>query len=240
VFGLVVAGLLGVLIEALIYRPIARHTLNRGANPLIPTFIASLGLSTLASNLISIHFNTTPQALDIVTLRPLRIGNVHQTNFAVVEVVVSWVLVIALFLFLRYTQRGQWITAVRSSQELAATVGINVGRIFLLVFAIGSVISGVLGLMVANATFASPTMGFDQVFEGFLVAFLAGMNSNPLRMAAFGLLIGEITDLTQQWVNAAFSNVIVFGILMLYVVYRSVVTRHPNWSVAPVLRLGRA
>jgi branched-subunit amino acid ABC-type transport system permease component len=83
-------------------------------------------------------------------------------------------------------------------------------------------------------------MGFDQVFEGFLVAFLAGMNSNPLRMAAFGLLIGEITDLTQQWVNAAFSNVIVFGILMLYVVYRSVVTRHPNWSVAPVLRLGRA
>ena len=91
--------------------------------------------------------------------------------------------------------------------------------------------SGVLGLMYTVQSFASPSMGFDQVFEGFLIAFLAGMNSSPIRMGIVGLIIGEITDLTQFWVSPAYSTVIVFGILMLYVVYKSVVFRRPQYAI---------
>lgn len=229
--GLAVAVVVGVGIEAVVYRPISTHSLNRGANPLIPTFIASLGLSTLASNLISVHFNTTPTPFNLIAESRVILGNVVFPNTSYYEVIISWVLILGLYGYLRYTQRGKWIVAVRSNRDLASTVGINVGRIFLLVFAIGSLISGVLGIMYADATFASPSMGFDQVFEGFLIAFLAGMNSSPLRMGLIGLVIGEITDLTQFWVNPAVSTVIVFGILMLYVVYRSITVRRPQYTI---------
>jgi branched-chain amino acid transport system permease protein len=229
--GLAVAVVLGVAIEAVVYRPISTHSLNRGANPLIPTFIASLGLSTLATNLISVHFNTTPTSLNLIAESRVIWGRLVFPNTFYYEVIVSWILLLALHGYLRHTRRGRWIVAVRSNRDLAATVGINVGRIFLLVFAIGSFVSGVLGIMYADATFASPGMGFDQVFEGFLVAFLAGMDSSPLRMGLVGLVIGEITDLTQYWVNPAFSTVIVFGILMLYVVYRSIIFRRPEYAI---------
>jgi branched-chain amino acid transport system permease protein len=229
--GLVVAVVVGVAIEALVYRPIATHAANRGASPLIPTFIASLGLSTLASNLISVHFNTTPTPFNLISQSRIVWGTVVFPNTFVYEVVIAWGIMLALHYYLRRTQRGKWIIAVRSNLDLASTVGINVGRIFLLVFAIGSLISGVLGIMYTDAGFAAPSMGFDQVFEGFLIAFLAGMNSSPIRMGIVGLIIGEITDLTQYWVNPAFSNVIVFGILMLYVVYRSITFRRPEYKI---------
>jgi branched-chain amino acid transport system permease protein len=230
--GLVVAVVVGVAIEALIYRPIANHAVSRGANPLIPTFIASLALSTLASNLISVHFNTTPTPFNLISQSRIIWGKVVFPNTFVYEVVISWGIMLALAYYLQRTQRGKWIIAVRSNLDLASTVGINVGRIFLLVFAIGSLVSGVLGIMYTDAGFAAPSMGFDQVFEGFLIAFLAGMDSSPIRMGIIGLIIGEITDLTQYWVNPAFSNVIVFGILMLYVVYRSIVFRRPEYQIS--------
>ncbi len=234
-FGLLVALVVGVAIELFIYRPIATHTMSRGASPLIPTFIASLGLSTVATNLISIHFNTTPTPFNLVQSHRDIIGKVVFPSFDVDEVIISWVLILGLWAYLRYTQRGRWIIAVRSNQELSATVGINVGRIFLLVFAIGSLISGLLGIMYADATFASPSMGFDQVFEGFLIVFLAGMTSSPLRMGIVGLIIGVFTDVLQYWVNPAFSNVVVFGILILYVAYRAITARHPEFSLKGVM-----
>jgi branched-chain amino acid transport system permease protein len=229
--GLALAVLVGMGIEAFIYRPIANHAASRGANPLIPTFISSLGLSTLATNLISVHFNTTPTPFNLITETRIKWGALVFPNTFLYEVVIAWAMILGLYYYLRYTQRGKWISAVRSNIDLASTVGINTGRIFLLVFAIGSFFSGVLGLMYTDAGFASPSMGFDQVFEGFLIAFLAGMNSSPVRMGIVGLIIGEITDLTQFWVSPAYSTVIVFGILMLYVVYKSVVFRRPQYAI---------
>lgn len=235
VLGLAVATVVGVAIELLIYRPISVHTLSRGANPLIPTFIASLGLATLGQNLISIHFNTTPTAFNVLPEHRDLIGKVVFPSFDVDEVIVSWVLILGIYAYLQYTQRGQWIIAVRSNQELAATVGIKVGRIFLLVFAIGSLISGLLGIMYAEATFASPSMGFDQVFEGFLIVFLAGMASSPIRMGIVGLIIGVFTDVLQYWVNPALSSTFVFGILILYVAYRAIIARNPQLSLKGIM-----
>jgi len=240
IFGIVCALVLGVLIELLVYRPISIGALNRGANPLIPTFIASLGISTLATNLISLHFNTQPQPFNLMSIAAFKIGDATIPKFDITQFIVAWVLIIGLWAFLRFTQRGHWIIATRSNPELSATVGIRVGRIFVLVFAIGSTIAGVLGIMQAVATSAAPGMGFDQVFYGFLVAFLAGMSSSPIRMAIVGVVIGLIADLCQYWVAPEWSNVVVFGILLVYVVYKSVSLRFPTLRLTPAALLGRA
>lgn len=231
IFGLVIATLLGVAIEAFVYRPLSAAILGRGANPLIPTLIASLGILTIGENLFSIHFNTSPTPFPLLSINALSIGSVRITQFDVIEVAVSWVIMIAIHVFLRNTQRGKWIVAVRSNRDLAATIGINVGNIFLLVFAIGTFCAGVLGLMYAVSTSATPGMGFTQVFEGFLIVFIAGIASSPMKFAVVGLVIGEITDLSQNWISSVFSQVLVMGVLFAYVIYRSVTIRHPELAL---------
>ncbi|MCW2538331.1 MAG: amino acid/amide transporter rane protein 1, family [Frankiales bacterium] len=240
VFGIFCATLLGVLIELLVYRPISIHTLNRGANPLIPTFIASLGISTLATNALSIHFNTAPLSFNLMSIEAFKIGSANIPKFDITEFLVSWVLILAIWAFLKFTQRGHWVVATRSNPELSATVGIKVSRIFLLVFAIGSAVAGILGIMQATSTSASPGMGFDQVFYGFLVAFLAGMSASPIKMAVYGVIIGLISYMCQLWVNPEWSNVVVFGILLVYVVYMSLKLRFPNLRLSPAALVGRA
>lgn len=225
VIGLAVATLLGLVVEALVYRPISAYSMSRGANPLIPIFMASLGISIVVSNLLSLHFNTSPIPFNILKISRPDLGSVHITNWDIVETIVAWVVVLALAAFLRFTKRGRWIAAVRSNQDLAATVGIKVRRIFLLVFAIGSGIAGLLGLMEATANAATPAMGFDQVFYGFVVAFLAGMTSGPIRMAVVGLIIGELDSMSGLFFNTEWSSLIVFGILFAYVIYQSIVGR---------------
>lgn len=231
IFGIAIAILLGVGIEAFVYRPISSALAGRGANPLIPSLIASLGILTMGENLFSLHFNTSPTRFPLVTLNPLAIGSVRINQFDVIEVGVAWLLMIGLQIFLRHTQRGKWIIAVRSNRDLAATIGINVGNIFLLVFAIGCFCAGVLGLMYSVGIYATPSMGFTQIFEAFLIVFLVGLSSSPLRFAVVGLVVGEASDLLQGWTTYAMSQALVMAVLFAYVIYRCATTRYPNLAV---------
>jgi hypothetical protein len=89
-------------------------------------------------------------------------------------------------------------------------------------------------------------MGFNEVFYGFVVAFLAGMSSGPIRMGLVGLLIGEFYNLTTLFFDPEWSPVGVFGILFLYIVYQSLIGRwaglvrrlagHP-WQMENLVRM---
>lgn len=228
VIGLAAATVLGVLVERFVYRPVARYAERRGGDPLIPIFIASLGITIVVENLISIHFNTNPLSFSVVQPTGVALGGVHITNFNIISVVVAWILVAALAWFLRYTRRGRWIAATRVNAELAATVGIKTGRIYLVVFAIGSAFAGVLGMFESTNVSASPTMGFNFVFYGFLVAFLAGMGRSPMRMAVVGLIIGEVSDLSGLWLSSAWAPLVVFSILMIYLVVKALQVQFPS------------
>lgn len=236
VIGLVAATLLGVLLERFVYRPVAQYAQRRGGDPLIPVFIASLGATIVVQNLISVHFNTNPLPFSVIQPTGVTLGGVHITNFDIISVVLAWLLIAGLAWFLRYTRRGRWIGATRVNAELAATVGIKTGRIYLVVFAIGSALAGVLGMFESTNVAASPTMGFNFVFYGFLVAFLAGMGRSPVRMAVVGLIIGEVSDLSGLWISSAWAPLVVFSILMIYLVVKALQTQFPSLRLTSLRR----
>jgi branched-chain amino acid transport system permease protein len=103
---------------------------------------------------------------------------------------------------------------------MAAVVGVNVRRIFLVVFAVGSLIGGVAAVFAGMRFAVRPSMGDTSVFYAFVVAFLAGPSRGPWLVGLVGLLIGLIESLSTLWVTQSQSSLVVFGLLLVWLTWR--------------------
>jgi branched-subunit amino acid ABC-type transport system permease component len=66
-----------------------------------------------------------------------------------------------------------------------------------------------------------PDMGLRPVFYAFVVAFLASVASKPLKFLIVGLLVGVGESISVLWLSTSMTQVLVFGILFLFVAFRA-------------------
>jgi branched-chain amino acid transport system permease protein len=215
VVGIAAGAALGVVIEWLIYRPL------EGASPtlaLLSIFVSALGIVIVGENVIRLWLGSRSQILDPgFTVKGLSIGNTTFTSLDVVTVAVMWTAILVTAAMIRYTRPGRMIDAVRVNPEMARVVGIDSGHVYLAVFAIGSAIAGGAAILGTMKYAAVPDMGNQPVFIAFVVAFLAGVGSSPLRTAIAGLAIGIIESMSGLWLSSQWSQLVVFSILFIYV-----------------------
>jgi branched-chain amino acid transport system permease protein len=212
--GLLTAALFGALTELAIYRPMRQRAATK-----LAMFLASLGLSIVVSSLMQIVFGPQNLSLQRVPNATYFLGTVTITSLNIAEIVVGWAAIALLLLFLRRTQAGRAINAVRTNPQVAMAVGISVDRIYLLVMVIGSFLVGVASLLFLLGNVAFPTMGLTPILIGFIAVFLGGTD-NVLGAALGGLVLGLATSLSGIWVAGDFASVVVFGILFLVLVFR--------------------
>ena len=111
------------------------------------------------------------------------LGNVTITSLNIAEIVVGWAAIALLLVFLRKTQYGRAINAVRTNSQVAMAVGISVDRIYLLVMMIGSLLVGMASLLFLMGNVAFPTMGLTPILIGFIAVFLGRDRQCPRRGA---------------------------------------------------------
>lgn len=219
ILGALAAGVLGVLMEAFVYQYLADHA---GVYALLTIFVSSLGLATAGENLMPIIFSTSASySIAGVNISGIAIGRVTFTNLDVTAVAVSWALIVILAFALRESTFGRMIRAVRSNPEMSLSVGINPKTIFLAVFAIGSVLSGVAGVFEAAQTAATPEMGLTPLFYAFTVAFLA-LGRPVAEVGIIGLGLGLVQSLSSLFFQSQYQSLVVFIILFAYVGLRPV------------------
>lgn len=214
VAGLVVAVLFGALMELGMYRPMRRRNATK-----LAMFLASLGLSIVVSSAVQIIFGPKNLSLQRVPNATYFLGNVTITSLNIAEIIVGWVAIGVLLLFLRKTQYGRAINAVRTNSQVAMAVGISVDRIYLLVMMIGSLMVAMASLLFLMGNVAFPTMGLAPILVGFIAVFLGGTD-NVLGAALGGLVLGLATSLSGIWLAGDFASVVVFGILFIVLVFR--------------------
>lgn len=220
--GLLAATGFGMLIEFFVYRRLARRSLARRADPLIPVFIASLGITIAVQNAIQLFYGPLALTFDVYDIEPVRLGSVRTTNLNITVMILCWLMVGGLAAFLRYSRLGKQMRAVRENPLLAEVVGIRPDRIRLLVFAIASLMSGILGQVSALQAGVQPFMGFDQIFSAFVVAFLAGATRSPLAIGFVGLLVGQVVNgLGGRWYGGEYAPLVLFSILLVFVAAKS-------------------
>ncbi len=220
VLGALLAGLVGVVIERLAFRPLRR----RGADPLL-TLVSSLGVAVALVNAIQYLVGAEnytyppgalfglPPAIDIgATGSPLPIRTTQIVIFAV-----SMVLVVLLTLFVNRTRTGKALRAVSEDADTARLLGIDVDRLILLTFFVSGVLGGFAGTLVGlSVSIAGPYFGIAFGLKGLAVIVLGGLGDIPGAVVG-GLLIGVAESLVPSDVIAyrdAIAFVVLFVILL--------------------------
>ena len=216
--GGVAAAVIGALIDRYVYWPILLRT---GANGLLMVFVASLGISIIGRNAIALTtLQNTATIVNGFTNTGLHVGPATISTLAIASVAADWALIAIVALLIAFTELGRIIRAVRSNAEMALCIGIEPATVTLIVFALGSFLGGAAGVLQAALTSATPEMGATPFFYALVVAFVAGLSSPPLRVAAIGLALGVVESLTTLVLPTTWTALVIFAILFVYVALR--------------------
>lgn len=209
------AALSGLLIDFLIYQPLERRGAIRTT-----LFIASLGLLTLIENLLAILFTPDPLRMDVGQLADaVQLGPVYLTRLHLISVACAVIGFLALMAFLRYSLWGRAIRAVSSSPEMARTVGIDLRRVHLLTYAVGSAISAPAGILLAMDVGVEPYRGTTFVLLASVAVILGGIGSIP--GALLGALVLALLENLGVWkIASEWQSSISFGVFLFFIVVR--------------------
>lgn len=209
-----VGGLVGVGTEVLLYRPLRRVQASQ-----LNIFLASLGLLIAGQSVVLVVFGPEARALEGFPMRGVALGPVAFTTIEALWLVAAWMLIGGLVAWLWWSRDGLAIRAVASNPELAQCLGVERERVFLLVFAVGSVLVGLGGTLLALRDTASPTMGVHPVLAAFIAVFLGGIGSIP-GAALGGVLLGLAENMGGLVLPGYWQGVIAFVVLFLILVLR--------------------
>ncbi len=211
---IVTGALLGCAIDALLYRRLRRSGATQAT-----TFLASLGFGTAGVAILLFAFSASPRRLAGFPTRVLSVGDAFFSPADIATVVVSWVLIALLLVFLSRSRYGKAIRAVGSNSEMSRNVGLNIDRVYLLVFAIGSGLFGAAAFLFAAKNVAYPTMGIHPFFMSFTAVFLGGVTSIPGNALA-GFILGMAESLGMLVLPGEYKTMIAFAILFVVIVLR--------------------
>ena len=125
----------------------------------------------------------------------------------------------AQYLFLSKTRFGIMMQATAQDINAARLVGIRVNRTIAVAFALGAVLSGIAGLLVAPLYLAEPTMGGSLGLKGFVVGVIGGFGSLPGAVVG-GLLLGIIETFGARYISSdfrdAYAFIIMIGVLIAW------------------------
>lgn len=200
--------LLGLAIERFCIRPLADAP---PIAPLLATVAVSLILDYAAQLIFSPETRRFPALLPTGNLRlgGLRVGTL---DLAILGVSLGSVALLGLFL--RHTRLGAAIRATAQDREAAQQMGVAIGAIQGLSFAIASGLAGIGGVLVGMYySSVNPTIGFNAGLEGFAAATLGGLGSLPGALLG-GLLLGVAESFGVTWFGGSARTFITFAVLI--------------------------
>ena len=218
-------GLLGVAIERFAYRPLRRA-------PRIAPLISALGVSFFVQNSVLLLFGSEFRSYETFDLVDVEIGidfgPLRVWVIRLVVVVAALAMMAGLWFLVTSTKLGKAMRATAFDREAAAMMGIDVDRVIVTTFFIGSALAGAAGVLV-GLVFGQINhfMGFGYGLKGFTAAVVGGIGSIPGAMLgglfiglAEALSVGYIEDFTFGRFGSAFSDLVVFLILVLFMLFR--------------------
>jgi branched-chain amino acid transport system permease protein len=193
VFVPVATGLLGLVVERFTIRPLYGRDL---IYPLLLTF----GLSFVMIEGVRLIWGTggTPFNTPSMLTGPVNLGFTLFPKYRVFVIVVTALIVLGLWLFLEKTNLGLVIRAGTRDSIIVRVLGVDISRIWFIVFGIGTALAGIAGLLAAPMRGVHPDMGIGMLIECFVVVVVGGMGS-ILGAVVAGLLIGEVVSMVSMF-----------------------------------------
>lgn len=136
-----------------------------------------------------------------------------------VAFVLAIVLIISLFIFLKWTLTGKAIRAIAQERRAAMLMGINIDRIYKIAVGIGIACVGAAGAMLIPIYYTFPTVGALFVLIAFVVVILGGYNSLVGALVG-GLIIGVVEALSGFIISPNLKEAVYFIIFILILLFK--------------------
>ncbi|MFD0959879.1 branched-chain amino acid ABC transporter permease [Paenibacillus chungangensis] len=209
---MVFAAVMGVVLEKVAYSPVKNA-------PPINGFIIALALMMIIDNIAVLIFGANQVVIPTGIDGVVRFGDVAISSLRLYLLGTSFLLILLLYLFMKYTKTGKAIRAVAQNREAARIVGINTNRISSIVFALGSAMAGAAGVFIGSIFALYPAMGGHTVMKGFAVLILGGLGSFPGAIVG-GMLIGVTENFGTAFVSSSYKDLFAFVILIAVLIFK--------------------
>jgi len=181
-----------------------------GLNPDYPLLL-TFGISLTMIEAIRIIFGTTGHPFNAPACLQHSINFLNLFSFPFYRIFVIFItaaIILSLWLFLDKTDVGLIIRGGTRDSEMVRVLGIDISKIWLMVFGIGTGLAGLAGILAAPMRGVYPEMGIAMLVECFVVTVIGGMGS--LKGAVIGgLFLGQVVSLTSLFVPEM-SNIVIF------------------------------
>lgn len=211
---LFLTGLLGALTEWFVYAPLERRRAS-----LLVALLSSLGLYIALVNLIAMLFGNETKVLRPGVEATFPFGSIILTRIQLAQVITAFVLLPSLLVFLRVTDWGRKIRALRDNPILVEVIGINRRKVRLFVFSLGSGLAGVSAILSALDVGMDPHIGMPALLTGAVALIVGGVGTfeGPI-VGAF--LLGILQSLVIWRVSARWMDAVTFGLLIFFLLFR--------------------
>jgi len=178
---------LGALAQFTVLNP----TMGR---PLESQLLLTLGISLLLINALLLVFGGDPLSVAFPGDHGVNVGGAVANQSRIIAFVGALLLAGGLYLLLARTSLGRAIRAVAASRQGAGLVGIDVRRIYVITFGLGTACAGAAGMLIAPFTTIAPNAGDQFNILAFVVVVMGGLG-NVLGALVSGIIVGLVEQL---------------------------------------------
>jgi branched-chain amino acid transport system permease protein len=205
--------IVGIVME----RVIMRHFYKR---PPEDQLLVTFGLAICFVELVRFFFSSLSKTVPAPKIFAgiTNLGFMFYPTYRLAVVGIVAVALGALFLVLYRTRLGLIVRAGIEDSVMVDSLGVNVDRVFMLVFGIGAMAAGFAGIVNAPVVSLAPDMGEAILVQTFVVVVIGGVGSFPGAVLG-GLIAGEIISITSMF-NPGYAYVMLFLAMTLVLVMR--------------------
>jgi len=202
---------------ALTYILIIRRTVG---SPMVVQIFATVGLGLLMQNTALVLWSGDFRMVHTAAASAvLKFAGIQVSYSLLIASVAAILIALVLFAFVAWTYPGRAIRSTVQDRMAAQLMGVNIDRVYLLTFALGSALVGIAGALLAPAYPIFPAVGTNFGLASFVVVVLGGMGSMYGALLG-GLLIGLVETLSGFFIDAALKQAVYFIVFILVLVFR--------------------
>ena len=214
VAAVVILGSLGCVVELLLLRPFYRR----------PNLVMLTVITTLSGMVFMENSALLAWGPRIKQLPPLVTGNVDLLGVTIAAqealiMAVSPVLILGIWLWLRFSRTGRAIRAVGQNQDAAQLLGMNVSALYMTAFGLSAILAAVAGVLLGSIRFLSPGMGGEPLTKALIVAIFGGLGS-VLGTVVGAYVIGLLEAMSNYVVGLYWTPAILFLVMIVTLMIR--------------------
>jgi len=198
-----------------------KTVINRVLNALPQNqILLTIGLGLIMSNTVMLAFTSDYKILSTTySSSSMHVGGISISTPLLISFGITAAITVALYWFLLKTDTGQAIRATAQDREAARLMGINVKRMSIIAFGLGSALAATAGALISPTYYIFPQVGSVFTLKAFVITVLGGMGS-VVGATLGGVLIGVAESVGGVYFGSGWKEVVVFVLFLLVLLFK--------------------